>query len=141
MCSGSAPAAPESKDLIAIIHPAKHNLLSSQQSSTTPQRPSLAGRLRLSNAGSGFTTTHFQQSPSSLQAPFPSPVLRVRIQYVSLSSHLHSSPWHTVTNAYQPLRFAPPRTCFHLQFGQHRLLRREPSDTRLLHTNRDYSRR
>lgn len=70
MCNGNAPAAPESKDLIAIIHP-------SQQ----PQQL-IAGRLRLSNRSdeSQGTISEWQSLHSHLPySPKSVRTLKIRI--------------------------------------------------------------
>lgn len=62
MCNGDLAAAPESPDLIAIIHPAFPNALS--------------GRLRLSNTNQDTTSSRFQ--PLDVLRPLPH-TLQVRI--------------------------------------------------------------
>lgn len=63
--SCNLPPAPESADLLAIIHPQ-----STSHSSNTPSRPTphrtLSGRLRLSNAHTLATTSDFQSQQDVL---------------------------------------------------------------------------
>lgn len=83
MCGGNLPAAPESADLIAIIHPTQHQSHNTQQ--RTLQRPStyrsLSGRLRLSNRHHPTTTTtEFQHaSPSYFTLSQQQELLTVQI--------------------------------------------------------------
>lgn len=74
MCGGDScnlPPAPESADLLAIIHP------ESRQSRPTAHR-TLSGRLRLSNAHAQDTTSHFQPQHTLSS-----------VQSTSLSFHIH----------------------------------------------------
>ena len=73
MCSGNLPAAPESADLIAIIHP--------ERSSRPSAHRTLSGRLRLSNSHTkDTTTTHFQNEAITHPAP---------LTQGTLSFHIH----------------------------------------------------
>lgn len=58
MCSGNLPAAPESADLIAIIHPNYSSRGHRHSQSRSTPLP-LSGRLRLSNRLPNITTTEF----------------------------------------------------------------------------------
>jgi len=77
--TSNAPPAPESSDLIAIIHPHQ-------------RQPLLAGRLRLSNRLSSSVTTTEWQSLHSHLPPCTNPKAALRIQIHRLGSQplLHS---------------------------------------------------
>lgn len=88
MCSGdlcNLPAAPESKDLIAIIHP-----IHWQQTQSLPRLP-VAGKLHLSNRFADVTTSQFQlqyhyhNHNHGVHAP-PGPVPDSTASSVSVSS-------------------------------------------------------
>ena len=68
MCCGNLPAAPESADLIAIIHPTKRRQTNIRSHSRSTS--GLGGRLRLSNSHTATTTTEFQsQQTTSTKIP------------------------------------------------------------------------
>lgn len=70
MCCGHLPAAPESADLIAIIHPSVP-----ESSNPSPLR----GRLRLSNQAGHATSTEFASSVADRDQAHPSTTLYGRI--------------------------------------------------------------
>lgn len=92
MCSGdlcNLPAAPESKDLIAVIHP-----IHWQQTQSPPRIP-VAGKLHLSNRFADVTTSQFQlqyhNHNHDAHGP-PDPVSDSTASSVSVSSSRSPSP-------------------------------------------------